>query len=263
VSGDFLRILSDDGICVKSSACEKAEISCNFEVSQWPCDKTPVYAVYCGQNNVAVEPTAEGDIITARVQNDQHITHANSFSKTANLSVGELTRNSGDKYMVNMKNVCGLLKFTFSKYDDIKAVTIQEMDSKPLAGTVEIKFDDSGNPYVSGVKEGESVLSVAAIGKTNTLGNSSDAELPRGQDYYACVLPGTYSLKVILTRVGGEKFVLCANSPITVTRSCYTDLGSIDEYAKPVVDAMANENYGTVQNGNLPMHIDFSRVGYH
>ncbi len=264
VSGDFLRILSNDGLCVKTSACEKASTSSNFEVSQWPSGKTPVYAVYCGQNNVAVEPTAEGDVITARLEDSQSITHKNSFSKTANLSVGELVHDIDASYKTDMRNVCGLLKFRFSKYDDIKTVTIQEMDSKPLAGTVEIMFDNSGNPYVSGVKEGKSVLNIAASGKANTLGNTDAAELPKGQDYYACVLPGTYSIKIILTRVGGERLMLQANSPFTVERSTYTDLGSIDEYAKPVLDsAVYNEKFGTDQNTGLPMHIDFSRVGYH
>ena len=264
VIGDFLRILSNDGFSMKSSTCQQDATSFDFMVSDWPSGKTPVYAVYSGQNNVEVEPGAERDVITARLESNQYITHKNSFSEIANLSVGKLTHPSDDIYAVEMKNVCGLLKFSFSKYADIKTVTIQEMDSKPLAGTVEIMFDNKGEPYVSEVKDGTSVLNVAAAGKTNTLGNSDNVELPRGQNYYACVLPGTYSLKIILTRVGGERLELQTNSPITVERSCYMDLGAIDEYARPVVGgSIDTESFTTDQNSCLPMHIDFSRVGYH
>lgn len=264
VTGDFLRILSDEGLSMKTSACDKAMTSFDFILSEWPSGKTPVYAVYCGQNNVTVEPAAEGDVITARLENNQYITHKNSFSKTANLSVGRLVHKSGGDYQTDMKNVCGLLKFSFSKYADIKTVTIQDMDSKPLAGTVDIMFDSKGEPYVSEVKEGAAVLNVAASGKASTLGNTDKAELPRGQDYYACVLPGTYSIKIILTRVGGERLMLQANSPVVVKRSSYTDLGAIDEHAKPLTEgALDNEAFGTDQNSGLPMHIDFSRVGYH
>jgi hypothetical protein len=264
VTGDLLRILSADGVCIKSTACSTAVTSFDFAVNEWPEGKTPAYAVYCGQNSVALEPKAEGEVITARLENEQSITHKNSFSKTANLAVGRLLYKSGGVYAVDMKNVCGLLRFSFSKYDDIKKVTIQEMDGKPLAGTVEIMFDSDGNPYASSVKEGAAVLTIAATGKANTLGNTEKAELPKGQYYCACVLPGTYNLKIILTRVNGERLALQAKEPIEVKRSLYYTLDSIDEFAKPVVEgSMDSESFDTDQNSGLPMHIDFSRVGYH
>ena len=87
VKGDFLRILSEDGVAVSSSACEVAVTTFDFTVSDWPSGKTPAYAVYCGQKDVVVEPSAEGGVITARLEDNQYITHRESFSKTANLSV--------------------------------------------------------------------------------------------------------------------------------------------------------------------------------
>ena len=208
VSGDLLRVLSEDGVCIKSDACQNESTSCNFIIKGWPSDKIPAYAVYCGQNNVSVEPKVEGSVITARLDNVQKITHRNSFSTVANLSVGKISSVSSSTYDVDMKNVCGLLKFRFSKYDDIKTITIRDLDSKPLAGTVEVSFDAEGNPYVNNVLDAEPVLSVSASGKTNTLGNTEHAELPAGQDYYVCLLPGTYRLKIILTRISGEEFSL-------------------------------------------------------
>lgn len=264
VSGDLLRVLSEDGVCVKSDACQSASTSCNFIIKEWPSDKIPAYAVYCGQSSVPLEPKAEGSVITARLENVQGITHRNSFSKVANLSVGKLAGVSSSTYDVDMKNVCGLLKFRFSKYDDIKTITIRDLDSKPLAGTVEIAFDADGNPYVNKVIQVESVLSVSASGKTNTLGNTEQGELPAGQDYYACVLPGTYRLKIILTRLNGEELSLVAGSSVVVERSKYVDLENIDERSREFSDgSLENESFDTDQNRELPMHIDFSRVGYH
>lgn len=264
VSGDLLRVLSEDGVCVKSDACQTAATSCNFIIKEWPSDKTPVYAVYCGQDNISLEPKADGSVITARLENEQKITHRNSFSKVANLSVGKLAGTSSSTYDVEMKNVCGLLKFRFSHYDDIKTVTIQDLDSKPLAGTVEIGFDADGNPYVNNVLDAEQVLSVSAAVNPNTLGNTERAELPAGQDYYVCVLPGSYRLKIALTRLNGEKLSLVAGSSVVVERSKYVSLGDIDEQAKELSDgSLENESFGADQNKGLPMHIDFSRVGYH
>lgn len=264
VTGDVLRILSEDGVCVKSSACSTAAASFDFVVSDWPVGRTPVYAVYCGQNNVSFEPEADGETVTARLENVQKIAHKASFAKTANLAVGKLVSGFTGSYGVEMKNVCGLLKFSISKYDDIGSITIEEMDSKPLAGTVEVRFDDKEEPYVSNVQAGESVLRVIAAGKTSSLGNTESAELPKGYEYYACLLPGSYRLKLTLTRLGGETLVLQARSPLTVGRSSYVNLGAIDELATPQMEgALNNESFSDDQNGGLPMHIDFSRVGYH
>ena len=264
VTGDLLRVLSKDGTSVKSSATTSATTSFDFQVSDWPSGKTPAYAVYCGQKTVALEPSAEGEVITARLEAVQKITHKNSFSKTANLSVGRTVKAGGSTYDVQMRNVCGLLKFRFSKYDDIMTVTVQDMDGQPLAGNVEIMFDNAGVPYVSEIKDGEEMLSVSASGKTNGLGNTDLKELPKGQDYYACILPGTYRLKLTIARAGGEKLVLIAKSSCLVERSSYLDLGVIDESAHPVSDdTVSSESFTEDQNSGLPMHIDFSRVGYH
>lgn len=264
VAGDILRVLSHDGACVKSSACTKAANSFDFTISDWPSGKMPAYAVYCGQNYVSLEPEVEGETIAARLEPVQRITHKESFAKTANLAVGELTLKSSGVYDVQMRNVCGLLKFCFSEYDDIKTVAIEDMDSKPLAGTVAVMFDSEGEPYVSNVTDGEPVLTVSASGKTSTLGNTENAELPKDQGYYACVLPGTYRLKITLTRVGGEKMTLQAASSLTVSRNTYVDLGPIDSEATLLPGGtLENEPFSDDQVTGLPMHIDFSRVGYH
>lgn len=264
VTGDIIRVLSREGDRVLSSACQNAVSTFDFEISDWPSGKMPAYAVYCGQKTVSFEPEADGDVLTARLEPVQKITHKGSFAKTANLSAGILTGGSDGVYSVAMKNVCGLLKFSFSEYDDIMSVTIQDMDSQPLAGTVDIMFDDKGEPYVSDIKAGETVLTVSSSGKSNSLGNTTLGELPKGLDYYACILPGTYRLKIIITRNNGQKLAIVGRSPMTVGRNQYIYIGNIDAEAKPLeTDGVDSESFTADQNSGLPMHIDFSRVGYH
>ena len=264
VTGDLLRVLSADGACAKTDACDKAYASFNFTVSQWEKGKVPAYAVYCGQQNVSLEPQAQGAAVTARLDHIQKITHKESFGKSANLAAGVLKYESGNIYSVRMKNVCGLLKFRFSKYDDIVAVMIQDADSVALAGVVELAFNDEGDPCVNAVKQAEMALRITANGKTNSLGNSDMHELPGGQDYYACVLPGKHRLKITLTRNNGEKLVLEANRTVDISRNESIDLGCIDEHAEPVGEgSLSTEQYREDDPAyGLPMHIDFSRVGY-
>ena len=171
VTGDMLRILSPDGISINTNSCEKACESFDFIVQDWPEGKNPAYAVYCGQQKVNVEPGASGAVITARLENVQKLTHKESFGKTANLAVGELAKVQDNTFAVQMKNVCGLLGFSFSKYDDIISVEIRDAEMNPMAGTVEIMFDADGNPYVSNVKEAATSIELSA--------RSSSRPLPR------------------------------------------------------------------------------------
>lgn len=265
VTGDMLRILSPDGISINTNSCEKACESFDFIVQDWPEGKNPAYAVYCGQQKVNVEPGASGAVITARLENVQKLTHKESFGKTANLAVGELAKVQDNTFAVQMKNVCGLLGFSFSKYDDIISVEIRDAEMNPMAGTVEIMFDADGNPYVSNVKEAATSIELSASGKMTTLNNSDKKELPSGQTYYACVLPGKYRFKIYLKRYGGEKLVVEGNSMKTISRNEILFLEDIDEYAEPVAQGtLENESYGEdLPDTGLPMHIDFSRVGYH
>ena len=261
----MLRILSEDGFALHTNSCQKACTSFDFIAREWPIDKTPVYAVYCGQQNVNLEPNASGAAITARLEDVQKLTHKESFGKTANLAVGELTKLRGNTFSVQMKNVCGLLRFNFSKYDDIVSILIQDADGIPMAGTVEIMFDEEGNPYVSNVIDASTCITLTASGKMSTLNNSDKKELPAGQDYYACVLPGKHRFKIFLTRYGGERLVLEGNKAEIVRRNEILNLENIDEYGDLVGEGtLENESYSEdIPDAGLPMHIDFSRVGYH
>ena len=64
VTGDLLRVLSADGFCAKTDACDKAYSSFDFTVAQWEKGKVPAYAVYCGQKNVSFEPHISAGSVT-------------------------------------------------------------------------------------------------------------------------------------------------------------------------------------------------------
>ena len=264
VTGDFLRVLPEDGVAVESSACTEAAETYDFSVSGWPSEQTPVYAVYCGQKDVITEPYTTEGIITARVNEVQRISHKESFDKTANLAVGMLESKGDGSYGVNMKNVCGLVRFSFEKYDDIKTVVLEDMDEGAVAGAVEIAFDSEGLPEVVGYKTPKSMITLSASGKTNSLGNSDDAELPKGQNYYVCMIPGSYRMRITMTRVGGQVLVAEAASAMTVTRSRYLDLGAIDVNSRLDLNAgVSNENF--TEGGNAEFELDEDKLaeGYH
>ena len=50
VTGDLVRVLSDNGTSVKSSVCDASADVFDFSVSGWPAAETPLYAVYCGHH---------------------------------------------------------------------------------------------------------------------------------------------------------------------------------------------------------------------
>lgn len=264
VSGDLVRVLSEDGTCVKSAPCDEPSEVLDFSVSGWPVDKKPAYAVYCGQQNVSPEPYAENGRITVRLEEEQKITHKGSFAKNVNVSAGMLSDNGDGTYGVQMKNVCGLLKFSFSKFDDIKTVVFEDVESGALAGAVEIAFGDDDLPYVSRVKTAKSAVTVSANGKTNSLGNTDAAELPAGQDYYVCVLPGSYRLKITMTTVGGQVLVSEAASALTVKRNEFVELGDIDVEARMDLDAgVSGENFTEGDSLDPDIWADKLASGYH
>ena len=264
VANDQIHVFAEDGFSALSDKCGSASSTFSFTVNAWDARKNPKYAVYCGQK-WEYAPKVSGGTITAEQVAFQPITHKGSFCKTGNLSIGEVKPVYDSKYSVKMMNVCGLLRFSFAKYDDIMSVEFEDKDGKPLAGIVKLGFNDNGEPVVEQVVTPSSKVKVTSAGKTSPLGNTDKAELPKGVDYYACVLPGTYTLNVTIARYDGSVLRLEGNSSVAVERNKVVDLLDIDEAARLVGNSsVGNESYNEYDSqAGLPMHIDFSRVGYH
>ena len=223
VKGDFIQIFAEDGSYKFTDAVtyeDSAPATYDFTVTDWPADKTPSCAIYAGQYAQETSPATYVDgVFTATLPSSQKINNKKSFAKTANLSVGELV-NLDTSYAIEMKNVGGLFKYTISSTGKVSKVKIEDVNGAAMAGTVNITMEN-GIPKTE-VVEGKSSVTMEA----NVSGGNG---LFPNDYYFACVLPGTYTLKVTVTFTDGTTNVLEANSPITVKRNEWVDLGVIDK----------------------------------
>ena len=233
--GDRIAVLSLDGTAsaVSEHSREESPVG-DFYIREWPSGAEPCYAVFNGTSGEA-SASIKGRYIWANVNASQKISDKASFASDANLSVGKLSLSQAGEYQTQMDNVCGYLRFSFSKYSDIRKITIQDAESKSLAGIVEILFNTEDEPYISTVAEGKKTVTVLSV---SNFGFSKD------QPYYVCIIPGTYRLKIIMTRAGGERIMLQSKSSITVEKNISVDVGAIDQEANHFFDStVSNENF--------------------
>lgn len=263
VEGDVIWVFSEEGTQKMSSTCEEAGASFKFVVDEWPAGEIPEYAVYAGSASTLPAPSMSSSGITLNLNCNQEITHRSSFGKDVNVSMGRLVKAGASEYSVSMKNICGLLCFSFSKYDDIMSVMFEDLNGADMAGLLSVTLNEDGNPVAETVDgAGERYLKVSADGNTESLGNTG-GELPKGIQYYACILPGTYRMSVTITRRTGEKLVLKARSDIEVLRNGCVSFGDIDAAAKELWE-VSHEDFSLADKWvNTADLIDFSRVGYH
>lgn len=263
INGDVIWVFSEDGTQKMSSSCEEQVTSFEFVVNEWPSGKIPEYAVYAGSASTVPIPSISSSKINLNLNCNQKITHPSSFDNVANVAMGRLDKAGASKYSVSMKNVCGLLNFSFSNYDDIMSVMFEDINGSDMAGLLSVTLDDEGNPVAEIVDgAGEKYLKVSANGNTESLANVN-GELPKGLQYYVCVLPGAYRLKVTITRRTGENIVLKAKSDVEVLRNCCVSLGDIDDATYEVWE-VTHEGFSFGDEMlNTAELIDFSRVGYH
>ena len=223
VKGDFIQIFAEDGSYKFTDAVtyeDSAPATYDFTVADWPADKTPLCAIYAGQSAQETSPATYTDgVFATTLPSSQQINNKGSFAKTANRSVGEL-ENLGSSYSIAMKNIGGLFKFTLSNNLMVESVKIEDVNEGALAGKVHVTME-------KGIPEVETVEGKSSVVLKSNISNSGEL-FPSG-DYYACVLPGTYTLKVTVTFTDETTKVLEANSPVTVKRNEWIDLGVIDE----------------------------------
>ena len=227
-ANDVITVLAPGTDPVMSSLCSGAAETCDFEVQNWPETVTPLYAVFNGPGYNTVESTEyenyqryspvldDDDKITVTLRTSQVIYQKSTFSKVANISVGELTAKDAG-YSAEMKNVCGLIMFTLES--DAKEVNITDINGGPMTGKVKLVVED----------ELPKVCEVVTPNSTVTLTSNikdTDKTLVKGT-YYACVLPGTFTPKITVTPVEGEAFTLTANSSVEIKRNKYVDFGTL------------------------------------
>lgn len=238
ISGNVVRWSADDVIAilaekydpVRSEPIEKSAETHDFTINGWYEGVTPQYAAFTGPytsdnyyNPYKPVWNADGTILMT-VRSGQVIYNQNSFSKIANISLGELVEKDG-VFSTEMKNVCGLLKFTLTK--PTKSVEFEDMGGGYMCGKVNVKM-------VGGVPEAAFVDGTG--GKITLTSSIKDSEKLLAHDgsytYYAVVIPGTYTPKVTITSANDESIVLQARTPIKVSRNEYIDLGTLDSFAE-------------------------------
>ena len=203
VKGDLITVFAEDGTSAKSDEVSEPKDNYNFKFAGWTTGKTPKYALAVGPQSYYDLYTVsyEDGLINATLRTAQLLYHKNSFSKLANIGVGEVVYTEDKGYTTYMKNLCGLIKFQVEG-ENVEKVKISELDGKSLTGEVQIGMDENGNPEVQSVLNGRSYVEISATSSTNLNGNSG--MLPHGADIYACVLPGEYRIKVESYAKGGE-----------------------------------------------------------
>ena len=246
-SGDMVTLFGENGTSQTSSAPETAATS-NFTFTDWPTSDTPKYLVYNGslsdnvgegnlQNGQSVRPPVfENGKVTMTVRANQQITNNNSFGKHANLSIGALENGEDGGYTTVMKNVCGVIKFSFANNAKLKVYNVlirnvdQSQSPAPMVGMVQVDYNN-GEPTAE-VIEGTGVTQVLVKAKV-----TDEADFFDNKSYYACVLPGTYEPEITLNYnvAGVEPVTLKAKdgAKIEIKRSEIFDFGTIDNIKVP------------------------------
>ena len=246
-SGDMVTLFGENGTSQTSSAPETAATS-KFTFTDWPTSDTPKYLVYNGslsdnvgegnlQNGQSVRPPVfENGKVTMTVRANQQITNNNSFGKHANLSIGALENGEDGGYTTVMKNVCGVIKFSFANNANLKVYNVlirnvdQSQSPAPMVGMVQVDYNN-GEPTAE-VIEGTGVTQVLVKAKV-----TDEADFFDNKSYCACVLPGTYEPEIVLNYEidGVEPVILKAKdgAKIEIKRSEIFDFGTIDNIKVP------------------------------
>ena len=240
-SGDLVTLFGENGSSLTSTAPETGATS-NFTFAGWPAEDTPRYLVYNGalldeieegqlQSGSSVRPPVfEDGKVTMTVRTSQSITNDYSFGKHANLSIGALVLGADGGYTTEMKNVCGVIKFSFANKDKIqvKNVLIRNVDASasPMAGMVKVDYND-------GVPTAEVI---EGTGKTEVLVKAK-GDCFENKYYCACILPGIYEPEIVLNYDidGVEPIRLKAQdgAKIEIKRNEIFDFGTIDNIKLP------------------------------
>ena len=244
-AGDVIAVLAKGYDPVMSSEVDAASEEYNFTVNGWYADVTPEYATFTApvtSYKYQIPVLNEDGTIQMNVRPDQPIYNQGSFSKLANISIGELVEKEG-VFSTQMKNVCGLLKFTLTK--PTQSVVFEDVNGNFMCGKVNVKME-SGVPEASLVEGSAGKITI-----TSKVGKSGEILAHDGtRTYYAIVIPGTYTPKITITPVEGDPIVLTAQEPINVKRNEYISLGELD---KVVVE----DDDETVETMNITVEMPY------
>lgn len=232
---DVIAVLAKGYEPVRSLPVDAAAATFDFTVEGWPAGVTPQYAAFTGpytkeEYYAPYKPTWNEDgTIQMTVRSNQPIYNQGSFSKIANISIGELNEAEGGNFTAVLKNVCGLIKFTLTKPTEEVVIENADPEGQPMAGKVNVAMEN-GVPRATFVPGTRGNVTI-----TSNIKDSGNLLAHNGaRTYYAVVIPGTYTPKITITPAnGGEPITLTAKSSVTIDRNEYVDFGEIDKVETP------------------------------
>ena len=227
---DVIAVLAKGYEPVRSLPVDAAAATFDFTVEGWPAGVTPQYAAFTGpytqeEYYAPYKPTWNEDgTIQTTVRSNQPIYNQGSFSKIANISIGELNEAEGGKFTAVLKNVCGLIKFTLTKPTKSVEIANADPEGQSMAGKVNVAMEN-GVPRATFVPETGGNIKI-----TSNIKDSGNLLAHDGaHTYYAVVIPGTYTPIITITPAEGESITLTAKSSVTINRNEYVDFGEIDK----------------------------------
>lgn len=226
-AGDVIAVLAEGYESVRSASVSSAAATFDFIVEGWPAGVTPQYAAFTGpytsdENYNPYKPVWNEDrTIKMTLRSGQPIYNEGSFSKIANISIGDLVPAEGGNYTAVLKNVCGLIMFNLTK--PTKKVEISDLNGQPMTGVLNVTMEN-GIPVATHADDddGGVVITSKLSGSEETLAKDGEAT------YYAVVAPGTYTPTITVTPVEGEPIILTAKSSVKINRNEYVDFGTLD-----------------------------------
>lgn len=248
-ANDVIAILAEKCDPVRSERIENSAEKHDFTINGWYEGVTPQYAAFTGpytsdDNYNPYKPVWNEDgTIQMTVRSNQPIYNQGSFSKIANISIGELNEVEGGNYTAELKNVCGLIKFTLTKPTISVEIANADPEGQPMAGKVNVAMEN-GVPRATFVPEtGGNVKITSSIGESKIEDSDNLLAHNMAHTYYAVVIPGTYTPMIKITPYKGEPIILTAKSSVTINRNEYVDFGEIDNVETP----------GTGEGGDEPV----------
>lgn len=154
------------------------------------------------QYNAIYPATAGKSFDAVTISAEQDGTFANS-----SISVAQSTTD-----ILQFKNLASMLKFQVPVA--CSSVTIES--TAPLAGTVSVKFDESGNPVLGEVSSPSNIIKI-------------EKSLVTGTDYYVAVLPGEHKFTVKMESVVAK----ASDKTVTLARA---QLGNLKTLPRPDVN---------------------------
>ena len=182
----------------------------------------------------SAENTFDGTAFTVTLPEVQNSV-AGSFADDLFISMAR-----SQNYTLQFYNLCGGVKFSVAEAG-IKYVTFKGNNNEPLAGKVNVIFNDDGKPVVQTVVDGKTELRLDA---------PNGGTFEPGEWYYIVSLPAILSAGYTMTFYKDEKYAeRITDSSITIKRAVWGRLTDADDI--PDITPPNNEIWYTSTDGQI------------